>query len=57
MDLFACPDADWFSQASSVTDDVSLSSSSSGEIWGVVTEPKLTGRSHTLVLSSDEVRG
>ncbi|KAM9493045.1 LOW QUALITY PROTEIN: neurabin-1 [Clarias gariepinus] len=36
------------------SDDVSVSSSSSGEMWGLVTEPKLTSRSHTLVLSSDE---
>ncbi|KAB5530820.1 hypothetical protein PHYPO_G00133720 [Pangasianodon hypophthalmus] len=42
------------SKASTVMDDASVSSSSSGEMWGVVTEPKLTGRSHTLVLSSDE---
>ncbi|KAK3511914.1 hypothetical protein QTP70_027605 [Hemibagrus guttatus] len=44
------------SKASTVMDDVSMSSSSSGEMWGLVTEPKLTGRSHTLVLSSDEIQ-
>lgn len=38
-------------------DDVSMSSSSSGEMSGVVSEPKLADCSHTLVLSSDEVRG
>ncbi|KAF4073844.1 hypothetical protein AMELA_G00247860 [Ameiurus melas] len=41
-------------KASTVKDDVSVSNSSSGDLCGVVTEPKLTGRSHTLVLSSDE---
>ncbi|KAI5621820.1 neurabin-1 isoform X2, partial [Silurus asotus] len=40
------------SQASTGMDNVS--SSSSGEICGVVNEPKLTGCSHTLLLSSDE---
>ncbi|XP_007259877.3 neurabin-1 isoform X2 [Astyanax mexicanus] len=38
-----------------LNDDLSISSSSSAEITGVVTEPKLSGRSHTLMLSSDEI--
>ncbi|XP_017550440.1 neurabin-1 isoform X3 [Pygocentrus nattereri] len=36
-------------------DDLSISSSSSAEISGAITEPKLSGRSHTLVVSSDEI--
>ncbi|XP_076864913.1 neurabin-1 isoform X2 [Brachyhypopomus gauderio] len=35
-------------------DDLSISSASSVEISGVVSEPKLPGRSHSLVMSSDE---
>ncbi|XP_072532209.1 neurabin-1 isoform X2 [Salminus brasiliensis] len=37
-----------------LNDDLSISSSSSAEITGLVTEPKLSGRSHTLLVSSDE---
>ncbi|XP_045082350.1 neurabin-1 [Coregonus clupeaformis] len=37
-----------------VKDDLSASSSSSGEVCGLLTEAKMSGRSHTLVLSSDE---
>ncbi|XP_066529990.1 neurabin-1 isoform X3 [Hoplias malabaricus] len=37
-----------------LNDDLSISSSSSTEISGMVTEPKMSARSHTLVLSSDE---
>ncbi|XP_030644382.1 neurabin-1 [Chanos chanos] len=37
-----------------VSDDLSISSTSSAEISGLLTEPKISGRSHTLVLSSDE---
>ncbi|KAK6324073.1 hypothetical protein J4Q44_G00064120 [Coregonus suidteri] len=37
-----------------VKDDLSTSSSSSGEVSGLLTEAKMSGRSHTLVLSSDE---
>lgn len=39
-----------------VKGDLSTSSSSSVEVSGLVTEAKMSGRSHTLVLSSDEVR-
>ncbi|XP_051520234.1 neurabin-1-like isoform X1 [Myxocyprinus asiaticus] len=38
-----------------VSDDLSISSSSSTEITGVLTEVKMSGRSHTLTLSSDEI--
>ncbi|XP_071001405.1 neurabin-1-like, partial [Oncorhynchus clarkii lewisi] len=37
-----------------VKDDLSVSSSSSVEVSGLLTEAKMSGRSHTLVLSSDE---
>ncbi|XP_076611034.1 neurabin-1 isoform X1 [Chaetodon auriga] len=37
-----------------LNDDLSASSSSSVEISGLLTEAKMSGRSHTLVLSSDE---
>ncbi|KAK2836388.1 hypothetical protein Q7C36_014257 [Tachysurus vachellii] len=43
------------SKASTVMDDISMSSSSSGELWDFA-EPKLTGHSHTLQLSSDEIQ-
>lgn len=43
------------SKGPTLNDDLSISSSSSAEITGVVTEPKLSGRSHTLMLSSDEI--
>ncbi|XP_033848380.1 neurabin-1 isoform X2 [Acipenser ruthenus] len=36
-------------------DDLSPSSTSSTNVDGLVAEPKITGRSHTLVLSSDEI--
>uniref|UniRef100_A0A8C7GAG3 Neurabin-1 n=1 Tax=Oncorhynchus kisutch TaxID=8019 RepID=A0A8C7GAG3_ONCKI len=39
-----------------VKDDLSVSSSSSVEVSGLLTEAKMSGCSHTLVLSSDEVR-
>uniref|UniRef100_A0A8C7J6H2 Neurabin-1 n=1 Tax=Oncorhynchus kisutch TaxID=8019 RepID=A0A8C7J6H2_ONCKI len=38
-----------------VKDDLSVSSSSSVEVSGLRTEAKKSGRSHTLVLSSDEI--
>uniref|UniRef100_A0A8C1M628 Neurabin-1 n=1 Tax=Cyprinus carpio TaxID=7962 RepID=A0A8C1M628_CYPCA len=38
-----------------VTDDLSLSSTSSTEISGVLTDTKMSGRSQTLMLSSDEI--
>ncbi|XP_051527041.1 neurabin-1-like isoform X3 [Myxocyprinus asiaticus] len=38
-----------------VNDDLSISSMSSTEISGVLTEVKMSGRSHTLTLSSDEI--
>ncbi|XP_029918875.1 neurabin-1 isoform X2 [Myripristis murdjan] len=38
----------------SLNDDLSASSTSSVEISGLLTEAKMSGRSHTLVLSSDE---
>ncbi|XP_036809299.1 neurabin-1 isoform X3 [Oncorhynchus mykiss] len=38
-----------------VKDDLSVSSSSSVEVSGLLTEAKMSGRSHTLVLSSDEI--
>uniref|UniRef100_A0A8C7J5R7 Protein phosphatase 1 regulatory subunit 9A n=1 Tax=Oncorhynchus kisutch TaxID=8019 RepID=A0A8C7J5R7_ONCKI len=40
-----------------VKDDLSVSSSSSVEVSGLRTEAKKSGRSHTLVLSSDETLG
>ncbi|XP_050991895.1 neurabin-1 isoform X3 [Labeo rohita] len=42
------------SKGPGVTDDISLSSTSSTEISGVLTDAKMSGRSHTLMLSSDE---
>ncbi|GAA6099460.1 neurabin-1 [Tachysurus ichikawai] len=44
------------SKSSTVMDDISMSSSSSGELCDLVAEPKLTGHSHTLALSSDEIQ-
>ncbi|XP_041102699.1 neurabin-1-like [Polyodon spathula] len=46
----------FFSQSYNVNfiDDLSPSSTSSTNVGGLVAEPKITGRSHTLVLSSDE---
>ncbi|XP_008287504.1 neurabin-1 isoform X2 [Stegastes partitus] len=38
-----------------LNDDLSASSSSSVEISGLLSEAKMSGRSHTLVLSSDEI--
>ncbi|XP_029938124.1 neurabin-1 isoform X2 [Salarias fasciatus] len=38
-----------------LNDDLSASSSSSVEISGLLSEAKLSGRSHTLMLSSDEI--
>ncbi|XP_034748174.1 neurabin-1 isoform X9 [Etheostoma cragini] len=38
-----------------LNDDLSTSSSSSVEISGLMSEAKMSGRSHTLVLSSDEI--
>ncbi|XP_029518780.1 neurabin-1 isoform X2 [Oncorhynchus nerka] len=38
-----------------VKDDLSVSSSSSVEVSGLLTEAKMSSRSHTLVLSSDEI--
>ncbi|XP_052388704.1 neurabin-1 isoform X2 [Carassius gibelio] len=38
-----------------VTDDLSLSSTSSTEISGILTDAKMSGRSQTLMLSSDEI--
>ncbi|XP_044028711.1 neurabin-1 isoform X2 [Siniperca chuatsi] len=38
-----------------LNDDLSASSSSSVEISGMLSEAKMSGRSHTLVLSSDEI--
>uniref|UniRef100_A0A667ZJ64 Neurabin-1 n=1 Tax=Myripristis murdjan TaxID=586833 RepID=A0A667ZJ64_9TELE len=38
-----------------LNDDLSASSTSSVEISGLLTEAKMSGRSHTLVLSSDEI--
>ncbi|RXN26221.1 neurabin-1-like isoform X1 [Labeo rohita] len=43
------------SKGPGVTDDISLSSTSSTEISGVLTDAKMSGRSHTLMLSSDEI--
>ncbi|XP_031710092.1 neurabin-1 [Anarrhichthys ocellatus] len=40
--------------APTLNDDLSASSSSSVEISGLLSEAKMSGRSHTLVLSSDE---
>uniref|UniRef100_A0A9J8DLB7 Neurabin-1 n=1 Tax=Cyprinus carpio carpio TaxID=630221 RepID=A0A9J8DLB7_CYPCA len=42
------------SKGPAVTDDLSLSSTSSTEISGVLTDTKMSGRSQTLMLSSDE---
>uniref|UniRef100_A0AAY4E3K6 Neurabin-1 n=1 Tax=Denticeps clupeoides TaxID=299321 RepID=A0AAY4E3K6_9TELE len=39
----------------SYNDNLSFTSSSSAEVSGPVAEPKISGRSHTLVLSSDEI--
>lgn len=44
------------SQGPSLSEDLSGSSSSSVEISGMLSEAKMSGRSHTLALSSDEVR-
>jgi len=44
-----------FVQGPGVSDDLSLSSTSSTEISGVLTDVKVSGRSQTLTLSSDEV--
>ncbi|XP_056255940.1 neurabin-1 isoform X2 [Seriola aureovittata] len=41
--------------APTLNDDLSASSSSSVEISGLLSEAKMSGRSHTLVLSSDEI--
>ncbi|XP_005728789.1 neurabin-1 isoform X1 [Pundamilia nyererei] len=41
-------------KAPTLCDDLSASSSSSVEISGLLSEAKMSGRSHTLVLSSDE---
>ncbi|XP_068567160.1 neurabin-1 isoform X1 [Cebidichthys violaceus] len=41
-------------KAPTLNDDLSASSSSSVEISGLLSEAKMSGRSHTLVLSSDE---
>ncbi|XP_005462057.1 neurabin-1 isoform X3 [Oreochromis niloticus] len=41
--------------APTLCDDLSASSSSSVEISGLLSEAKMSGRSHTLVLSSDEM--
>lgn len=43
------------SQGPALNDDLSASSSSSVEISGLLSEAKMSGRSQTLVLSSDEV--
>uniref|UniRef100_A0A8P4G6K0 Neurabin-1 n=1 Tax=Dicentrarchus labrax TaxID=13489 RepID=A0A8P4G6K0_DICLA len=43
------------SQGPTLNDDLSASSSSSVEISGLMSEAKMSGRSHTLVLSSDEI--
>lgn len=43
------------SQGPTLNDDLSASSSSSVEISGLLSEAKMSGRAHTLVLSSDEV--
>ncbi|XP_013765202.1 neurabin-1 isoform X2 [Pundamilia nyererei] len=42
-------------KAPTLCDDLSASSSSSVEISGLLSEAKMSGRSHTLVLSSDEM--
>ncbi|XP_075961633.1 neurabin-1 [Anarhichas minor] len=42
-------------KAPTLNDDLSASSSSSVEISGLLSEAKMSGRSHTLVLSSDEI--
>ncbi|XP_042600810.1 neurabin-1-like isoform X3 [Cyprinus carpio] len=42
------------SKGPAVTDDLSLSSTSSTEISGLLTDAKMSSRSHTLMLSSDE---
>lgn len=43
------------SQGPTLNDDLSASSSSSVEISGLLSEAKMSGRSHALVLSSDEI--
>ncbi|XP_028819026.1 neurabin-1 isoform X2 [Denticeps clupeoides] len=43
------------SKCPSYNDNLSFTSSSSAEVSGPVAEPKISGRSHTLVLSSDEI--
>ncbi|TNN72165.1 Neurabin-1 [Liparis tanakae] len=43
------------SQGPSLSEDLSASSSSSVEISGMLSEAKMSGRSHTLALSSDEI--
>ncbi|XP_059365608.1 neurabin-1-like isoform X2 [Carassius carassius] len=43
------------SKGPGVTDDLSLSSTSSTEISGILTDAKMSGRSQTLMLSSDEI--
>lgn len=43
------------SQGPTLNDDLSASSSSSVEISGLMSEAKMSGHSHSLMLSSDEV--